>query len=32
MVVLNSGRKIAEGAPAEALAEAEVVQVYLGRA
>jgi len=32
VVVLNSGRKIAEGAPAEALAEAEVVQVYLGRA
>ena len=32
VVVLNSGRKIAEGTPAEALAQAEVVQVYLGRA
>jgi branched-chain amino acid transport system ATP-binding protein len=32
VVVLNSGRKIAEGAPAEALGQAEVVQVYLGRA
>ncbi len=32
VVVLNSGQKIAEGPPAEALRHAEVVQVYLGRA
>jgi branched-chain amino acid transport system ATP-binding protein len=31
VVVLNSGQKIAEGAPAQALEHAEVVQVYLGR-
>ncbi len=31
VVILHSGRKIAEGAPAEALGHAEVVQVYLGR-
>ncbi len=31
VVVLNSGRKIAEGTPAEALEHAAVVQVYLGR-
>jgi len=31
VVVLNSGKKIAEGSPAEALEHAEVVQVYLGR-
>lgn len=30
VVVLNSGRKIAEGTPAEALDHAAVVQVYLG--
>jgi ABC-type branched-subunit amino acid transport system ATPase component len=30
VVILNSGKKIAEGAPAEALEHAEVVQVYLG--
>lgn len=30
VVVLNSGRKIAEGAPALALEHAEVIQVYLG--
>jgi branched-chain amino acid transport system ATP-binding protein len=30
VVVLNSGRKIAEGTPAEALEHAAVVQVYLG--
>jgi len=31
VVVLNSGKKIAEGTPAQALEHAEVVQVYLGR-
>jgi branched-chain amino acid transport system ATP-binding protein len=31
VVVLNSGRKIAEGTPADALEHAAVVQVYLGR-
>ena len=31
VVVLNAGKKIAEGAPAEVLEHAEVVQVYLGR-
>ncbi len=31
VVVLNAGKKIAEGVPAEALEHAEVVQVYLGR-
>ncbi len=31
VVVLNSGRKITEGTPAEALDHAEVIQVYLGR-
>ena len=31
VVILNSGKKIAEGAPAQALEHAEVVQVYLGR-
>ncbi len=30
MVVLNSGRKIAEGSPTEVLAHPEVVAVYLG--
>jgi ABC-type branched-subunit amino acid transport system ATPase component len=30
VVVLNSGRKIAEGTPAQALEHAEVIQVYLG--
>ena len=30
VVVLNSGKKIAEGVPAQALEHAEVVQVYLG--
>lgn len=32
VVVLNAGRKIAEGTPAQALEHAEVVEVYLGRA
>jgi len=31
VVVMHAGKKIAEGAPAEALAHAEVVQVYLGK-
>jgi ABC-type branched-subunit amino acid transport system ATPase component len=30
VVILNSGKKIAEGPPAQALEHAEVVQVYLG--
>ena len=29
-VVMNSGRKIAEGAPEEVLADREVVRAYLG--
>jgi ABC-type branched-subunit amino acid transport system ATPase component len=32
VLVLNAGRKIVEGRPAEALEHAEVIQVYLGRA
>ncbi len=31
VLVLNSGRKIAEGRPEEALAQPEVVEVYLGK-
>jgi ABC-type branched-subunit amino acid transport system ATPase component len=31
VVILNSGRKIAEGTPADALEHAEVIEVYLGR-
>ncbi len=31
VVVLNAGKKIAEGPPAQALTHAEVVQVFLGR-
>ena len=29
-VVMNAGRKIAEGAPGTVLAEAEVIRAYLG--
>jgi branched-chain amino acid transport system ATP-binding protein len=29
-VVMNAGRKIAEGAPGAVLAEAEVIRAYLG--
>ncbi len=32
ILVLNAGRKIAEGTPEEALGHAEVIQVYLGQA
>ena len=31
-VVMNAGRKIADGPPAEALADREVVRAYLGEA
>jgi branched-chain amino acid transport system ATP-binding protein len=31
VVVLNSGRMIAEGPPEQALEHAEVIQIYLGR-